>query len=464
MRHWHLGTKLTFWSVLIVTGALAASLVSTRIYIERQETAELDKELGREIAHFFEEFREHGARISWIVPREMQEVLPAVRDPEHLVIITATDGRVLYRSSKRAPDSFLTLPAGAHKVNISSTELRLRVASNDQLRLFVANDMTEMNEMVNKVTQAHFVALPLVLVLAAVGGWWLARQALLPVKAIADAADAIRPEDLTTRLTEQPQRDEIGRLARAFNRMLERLERGFRQATRFSADASHELRTPLTILRTSIADLLDDPDFPESHREAVADLQFQTHSLISITNSLLLLARADAGRLQLNLESADLAFIINDCLEDARIVAEQREVVVDCAPLPRTPVRVDAVRVRQILLNLLDNAVKYNRPQGRVYLQLSLSGTECHLRLGNSGPGIPAEAQRNLFERFYRAGQHEDIPGAGLGLSLSRELARTHGGELALVTSREGWTEFELRLPIYFENSDSPVSHYASAS
>jgi signal transduction histidine kinase len=229
--------------------------------------------------------------------------------------------------------------------------------------------------------------------------------------------------------------------------MLDRLQRGFQQATRFSADASHELRTPLAVLRGSVEELLADPQLNDAQREAVTALQMQTQRLISITNTLLLLTRVDAGRLQLELHDHDLRDVVRDCLEDAGILAEQREVQIETELGDGSPVRVDAGRIRQVVLNLLDNAVKYNEPGGRVRLELVNVDGVCRLRVGNTGAGITPTEREGLFGRFFRAGQQEDMPGAGLGLSLARELARSHGGEVTLVSSRDGWTEFELTIP-----------------
>jgi signal transduction histidine kinase len=315
------------------------------------------------------------------------------------------------------------------------------------LTLYLAGDTADFTALVVRLMVGHLVALPFVLAAVAFGGWWLAKEALRPVKTMADATDSIRPEDLATRLPESSEDDEIGRLTRAFNRMLERLERGFQQATRFSSDASHELRTPLAVLRGSVEELLSDADLTEPQRVAVEELEDQVQHLISITSTLLLLARADAGRLKLQVEDTDLRSIVTDCLEDARILGEQREVVIECALSEPAPLQADEVRLGQAVLNLLDNAVKYNAPGGRVEVKLAAVEDGWSLRVGNSGPEIPAEARAGLFERFFRAGQHEDTPGAGLGLSLARELVRTHGGDIALVQSSNGWNEFEMTLP-----------------
>ena len=219
----------------------------------------------------------------------------------------------------------LRAPEGLSTARLDGKDLRLyRGVDGGLITFCFAADLVGVNSLVDELTRAHLKTLPVVLIVAMIGGWWLARQALQPVKSVADAVDSIRPEDLSTRLKSLSQDDEIGRLTEVFNRMIERLEGGFQQATRFSADASHELRTPLTVLHAGLADLLGEQDLPDKHRDAIADLQLQTLGLISTMNSLLLLARADAGRLQLKLETADFAEIMTECVEDARIVQTRR--------------------------------------------------------------------------------------------------------------------------------------------
>jgi signal transduction histidine kinase len=161
----------------------------------------------------------------------------------------------------------------------------------------------------------------------------------------------------------------------------------------------------------------------------------------------LLLARADAGRLTLDLEERDLAILTEACAEDARIVAEQRGVHVECTLPAAAPARVDSLRFSQIASNLLDNAVKYNRSGGEVRVTLAADGTAWRLSISNTGPDIAAEHRTRLFERFFRAEHTAEESGQGLGLGLARELARAHGGDVALVRSEDGWTEFAVTFP-----------------
>jgi signal transduction histidine kinase len=244
--------------------------------------------------------------------------------------------------------------------------------------------------------------------------------------------------------------DEIGRLTRVLNEMFNRLNESFRQTERFSADASHELKTPLTVLRNSIEDLLESPMLTETDREAVAGLLEQTRRLSAITESLLLLSRADTGRLQLDLTLVDVCEIVRACAEDAEILAEEGGISIQ-KNLPDSMVAgVDAGRLNQILWNLLDNAIKYNEHDGKIEIR---AGTDpatkvVWIEIGNSGPGVSAALAPHLFERFFRSDPQGTAEGHGLGLSLSRELARAHGGDVTLQSSRGGWTVFRVTLKL----------------
>jgi signal transduction histidine kinase len=227
------------------------------------------------------------------------------------------------------------------------------------------------------------------------------------------------------------------------------LEKSFGQAQRFSADASHELKTPLTVLRSGLEDFLDRGHLNPSQRRAVAGLLEQTTRLSRIVESLLLLSRADTGRLVLDLQPLDLVGLIQDCLEDGQILARKKAVALECRLPERLPASVDPGRFSQILMNLLENAIKYSGRGGLVRVTAGhgpSSGTVT-ITVGNTGPGIRPEDAPHVFERFFRSDRVSKTAGHGLGLSLARELARAHRGELTLVRTSPAWTEFCIQLP-----------------
>jgi signal transduction histidine kinase len=447
MKRWPLSTKLIVWSMLLVGIAVVSCAIGTGFYLKRAQTDMLDTELKGEAKYFFTQWEDRGrlsqserlARIKELIPYSASKRLIEIRD---------LGRRLLYRSFDNPKVSLPVSTLGMRTAKLHRKNYRLGTFQKDELILSLAGDMRDIEEDAGSRALAVLGILPFMLVVTGFGGWWIARTALAPVSEVAEAAEQITAQRLDARLNEPPVDDEIGRLTRVLNEMFTRLNESFRQTERFSADASHELKTPLTVLRSSIEDLLESPTLEEDDRRTVASLLEQTRRLSAITESLLLLSRADTGRLQLDLTWVDVCEIIRACAEDAEILAEERGIFITRNLPGSIMAGVDAGRLNQILWNLLDNAIKYNASNGRVEIR---AGTDLvqklvWIEICNSGPGVPADLVPQLFERFFRSDPRGVTEGHGLGLSLSRELARAHGGDVTLVSSHEGWTVFRVTL------------------
>jgi signal transduction histidine kinase len=220
---------------------------------------------------------------------------------------------------------------------------------------------------------------------------------------------------------------------------------GLRRAIRFSADASHQLKTPVTVIRAGLEELLARKHLAPEVRDEISDLVHQTYRLASIVDDLLLLARADAGRLQIDFTPVDLTQLIEAGLDDLGATPDALDLAVE-TDFPAALHIAGEKRYSTIIVqNLLENARKYNRPRGLIRVTAREEGGSVLLTVGNTGRPIPAPAQEHIFERFHRGSVGENVPGHGLGLNLARELARLHGGDLRLARSDEAWTEFEAR-------------------
>lgn len=216
---------------------------------------------------------------------------------------------------------------------------------------------------------------------------------------------------------------------------------------RFSADASHHLKTPIAVLRAGIEEIVSDPECNPRTQATAEGLLHRIHQLNAVADNLLLLARADAGRLELRKEKFDLSELLEGVLDDARALAEPLDLTVE-ADVPKTlPLQADRAYVGMIAQKLLENAIKYNVPGGRIRVAARSVNGSVELSVGNTGECIPADRVAHLFERFYRARGDERVAGSGLGLSTARELARAHGGEISLLRSDSSWTELQVRLP-----------------
>jgi len=251
---------------------------------------------------------------------------------------------------------------------------------------------------------------------------------------------------LDQRLPVPPTNDEIAGLIEVLNATFERLQRSFEQSVRFSADASHHLKTPIAVLRAGVEEILADVSCSESTQASAEGLLHRIHHISSVVDNLLLLSRADAGRLELSKAEFDLGEVLEGVLDDALILAEPLDLKVEADISKHLLLNADRTFVAMIAENLVENAVKYNIPGGRIRVEARAVNSAVEMIIGNTGDGIPKDRTRQLFERFYRVRGDERVPGHGLGLSIARELARAHGGDVELVRSDDSWTEMRVRL------------------
>jgi signal transduction histidine kinase len=306
---------------------------------------------------------------------------------------------------------------------------------------------TEESNIVN-LAEAWGVAFPVVICVTAAGAWMLSGAMARPLMNLADAAEKIDARTLHARLAVPKGRDEISRLVTVLNGLLSRLEKSFHQSGRFAADASHELRTPLAIMRGEIETAIqEDPLAPQA--AVLTNLLDEIQRLSAIAEKLLLLAQADAGRLTVDQQPLDFSAIVKDVADDFRLLAEESSISLHCDIPPDIHARGDATLLRQAVLNLFDNALKYNVPGGWLRVRLQESNGAIRLTISNSGPPIPEAARDRLFERFFRAefARDRESGGTGLGLSLCSEIAGAHRGELRLLDSGENGTTFLFELP-----------------
>ncbi|MDA7644863.1 ATP-binding protein [bacterium] len=298
-----------------------------------------------------------------------------------------------------------------------------------------------------RLRDVYFIAFGLALMGVSVGAWWLAGRALRPVVALTRTTEQVTAEGLDQRIAEQSHDREFNRLITVFNEMMDRLEKSFAQASRFSADASHELKTPLTIMQGEIERALELTSTHSDQQRVFVQLLEEVQRLKGISNKLLLLSRADAGQLQISAVSVNLSEMAEELAEDAVIMAFELKVHTEIAP--GIHVQADPELLAHVLRNLLSNAVKYNIEEGWVLLELMLKRKTVEFRVSNSSLGIADEERERIFERFHRADSSRrcKVEGMGLGLGLARVIARAHGGGLKLLRSDPNIVIFGVSLP-----------------
>lgn len=300
------------------------------------------------------------------------------------------------------------------------------------------------------------IAIPLALLLGSYGGMLLANQALRPVDRMTRAAEQIAAGDLSERVPEPERMDELGRLAATFNVMIARLQAAFERQKQFTSDASHELRTPLAVMRGDIEITLRRERSGEEYKRALTSNLEEIMRLSRLVEDLLMLARGDTGRIELRCEPVDLNDICRRMAEYIAPLADQRAQTLIYEPSPgaeTAPVLVsaDLLRIKQLLLNLLDNAIKYTERRGRVALRLKAEEHVAVITVADTGRGIPPEDLPHIFERFFRRSAKtadRTAAGFGLGLSIVKWIVDSHGGRIEAKSEVGKGTEFIVRLPL----------------
>ncbi len=324
---------------------------------------------------------------------------------------------------------------------------RIGVMGNPYMTIILGADINEFNAGMAQLRRTYLLALPFALLLVGLGAWFLAARALRPVTALTQMAERVTAQGLDQRIPAMARDQEFNRLITVFNAMLNRLETSFQQATRFSADASHELKTPLARLQAELEQALQTPIAELPPQQVYGSLLEEIHRLKSIVQKLLLLSLADAGRLHLKLEPADLSAMLANVVEDSQALASSLTIEQEIAA--NIKVNADAELLEQALQNLASNAIKYNREGGAVHFSLTRNGDNVCIRVANTGPQIPDTDRERIFERFHRTdpARSGNVEGVGLGLSLAREIIRAHHGELTLESSTADLTTFCVTLP-----------------
>jgi len=284
-----------------------------------------------------------------------------------------------------------------------------------------------------------------VLVAGLVGGWWLATRMIRPVEDISAAAAKIAAGDLSQRIDTGESDSELGRLATVLNSTFARLESAFAQQGRFTADAAHELRTPVTVMLTQTQSALARERTAADYRETIETCQRATQRMRGLIESLLELARLDAGQEPLRRDAIDLSKIVADCLELIRPLATGRHIQIH-ADLPATPCHGDAGRLAQVVTNLLSNAIDYNHDGGEIRLSTKRTNGTAMLTVTNTGPGIPAEDLPHIFERFHRADKARTAGHSGLGLAIAQAIVQAHGGSIEAASEPGNGATFTVKV------------------
>ncbi len=470
--------RLTLW----YTVALGVTVLAfaTLLYIERRQSSlrELDQRLGLEADLANRWLSESYNVLGRIVATAgespsldpgISAYLEAVRD---YLVVSDTVGNVLALSEAAralnaaalqqltAPLDTIRLPKRAGTLHLGSgagqvryLAVRVEAAGPEIGGLLVATSTSQLAFGPEELLRSMLLIAPVILLAAALVGYWLAGTSLRPVQGIMDEVEAISDgTSLHRRLAVPLSADEMARLALTVNGMLARLEQSFASLHRFTADASHELKTPLMVLRAGVERALVHPGVPGEILQSLDDTLAQINEMTELVESLLTLARADEGRAPLAVEESDLRDLLGDVAETAGMLGEGGGITVTSS-MPEHPVRlaVDRHRIREMLLNLVTNAIKYTPQGGSIDLTLAQRDEGVSFTVRDTGIGIAPGDLPHIFERFWRAdparSRTGQRPGTGLGLAITKWIAEAHGGSIT-VQSRPGrGTIFTVHFP-----------------
>jgi heavy metal sensor kinase len=292
--------------------------------------------------------------------------------------------------------------------------------------------------------------LPLVVLLAGVGGYVLARRALLPIDRLAAEARRITADRLHERLSVPNQEDEIGRLAAVINETFARLESSFDQLRRFTADASHELRTPLAVIRGIGEVGLGETRTPAEYKEAMGSMLEEVDRMTNLVDTLLRLSHGDAGTVRLSREAIDLGQLARDVVSSLGILAEERNQRLTLHAADDVSVIADRLVLREAITNIVDNAIKYSPQASRIDIDVRANRNVALLTVADEGPGIAAEHRERIFDRFFRLDEarSRDNGGTGLGLAIAKWAVEVNGGQISVDSGANGGSVFRIVLSI----------------
>ena len=377
--------------------------------------------------------------------------LPAVR-----VALYTADGDLIYGQERFAAPFIAgqmreTVSAGGVQWRLLDTYLTLEDGSSVWLRCYMAANAVD--SMLGSRRDVLLLLLPLLILLAAVGGWLIAERAFRPITQIIRTAEGIAGgADLKKRIGLTGAKDEIYRTAQGFDAMLDRLDAAFERERRFTSDASHELRTPVTAIVTQSEFALSDAANESDRAEALREIHERGLHMSRLIQALLALARLDAKQRPEETELIDLAVLAEIAAESLAERAAERGMTIEAVAGGELYVRGDQTMLSQALFNLAENAVNYGNPGGHIRIEAQEDGAYCRLRVVDDGPGIATQAQARIFDRFYQADDSRSAGGFGLGLSLVKRIAELHGGCVTLESMPGKGSCFEIILNKEKEN------------
>lgn len=463
---------LAWYAVLLLSGFVLLAAI-TYFLLEGSLVGSLKESQLRRARQVAQLLREQAARHDTSHVGEEVETRYTPELNDRFVRITRKDGTLLYLS--RAPKDQSFDPAAvpppvwpakveaAHQVPLLGTRKLLltahllQAADNTAYLVEIGAPMDELQADLHKWLFFLGAMLPIVAGIALGGGYALVKRALSPVDQIAASAARISSQNLGERLPVPPTGDELERLSGALNLMIERLDGAFQYSRRFVADASHELRTPLTVLQGELESLVQEQRLDPEWQERLGSALEEVERLTQIVEGLFAISRLDAGEAAAEWVKFDLAQLAAATADQMNLLAEDKNIRLTCAPASAVWVEGDRSRLKQVVVNLLDNAIKYTPEGGAVTLSVSAHAHHAVMEVVDNGVGIAPEVLPRVFERFFRVDQARSRGqgGAGLGLSIVKSICAAHHGNVTVTSTAGKGSAFRVELPLSSPPTDS---------
>lgn len=431
--------RLTLWYLLLLFLTLTFFSAVTYLGVSRSLHNQFDRSFSLEVQRFIEESEiEEDGELDLELEMLSHGELVAVYDAQGNLLVQH-DGppKTEAQGIKEGYDSYYRGGIPWRRTT--------RFAPHLNLWLQVSRSQEELVNSLHYLFWFLVAGVPTTVLIAGVGGLFLASRLLNPLDRITRAAASLSAERLSQRLPTLKSKDELSRLVDTFNGMLARLDDSFARQKQFTSDAAHELRTPLARLLAKAEVTLSKPRTDEEYRAAIEEMSDGIKSLSSLLAKLLLIARDDAGTLRSEWEPLDLSELVQDVVRSLEPL--ERGVVVRTTLAP-APFKGDQTRLTELVLNLLENASRHSPEGGLIELSVSREPDLVELSVKDQGPGVPPALRERIFERFYQADQSRHPEGAGLGLAICRAVAHQHGGEIELDHSYSSGACFIVRLPV----------------
>jgi heavy metal sensor kinase len=460
--------RLTRWYAAVLTVMLIVYATATFLAVRHEFLEQLDDQLYDDLEAANERLtRLPDGRVEWIGDH------PDPDSAERVYEVWSATGEQIHRSGASVglpPPSLASIGVRYRYDTIASDDDRWRALTasttigGHAMVLRVSRSEERLQTQLWEILVVLVLGLPLVVVLAGVGGYVLARRALAPIDYLATEARRITADRLHERLTTQNPGDEIGRLTAVINDAVARLESSFDQLRRFTADASHELRTPLAVVRGIGEAAVATRRSPADYEEAIGSMLEEVDRMTSLIETLLRLSRGDAGTIRLSRERLDLGQLAREVVSSLGLLAEERNLELMLNTADGTTVSVDRLVVREAITNVLDNAIKYSPVGSTIDIRVGQSADGAFIAIADQGSGIPAEHRERIFDRFFRVddARSRDRGGVGLGLAIAKWAVDMHSGQIRVEPRPGGGSQFRIVLPLaatVASSADEPTTH-----